>query len=199
MARNQGDRGGRSGRGRSGRGYGSGRSSSNNNRNNKPKGKPKGPVIPIEKLKFTIGENQAENYTRLTQHMAEKANSSYGYKMAYIIENEKEYEFEVPTLQRATRGAADSEERLTHTEELKLIFKEDHKRYKDDLQKYKENKQKLCSDILSKTSEGVRAKLNEDTDFISYKFTDPVKLIQEIKSICLNYRGNKYPYAIVLN
>ena len=44
-------------------------------------------TIPIEKLRFTIGDNQAENYARLIEYLAEQVLEEYGRKMAYILEN----------------------------------------------------------------------------------------------------------------
>ena len=59
----------------------------------------KSSTIPIEKLRFTIGDNQAENYARLIEYLAEQVLEEYGRKMAYILENEKEYDLKEPKLQ----------------------------------------------------------------------------------------------------
>ena len=58
-----------------GRGKQRGRERSNSARNSN-----KSTTIPIEKLRFTIGDNQAENYARLIEYLAEQVLEEYGRK-----------------------------------------------------------------------------------------------------------------------
>ena len=53
--------------------------------------------MPIDKLQFSTGDNQAENFTRLIKHLATKAQGKYGAPMAYILLNGEEYTFDKPT------------------------------------------------------------------------------------------------------
>ena len=59
----------------------------------------KSSTIPIEKLRFTIGDNQAENYARLIEYLAEQVLEEYGRKMEFILKNEKEYDLKEPKLE----------------------------------------------------------------------------------------------------
>ena len=80
----------------------------NNNNNSNDRGKGKKNVkkdkneasgIPIDKLQFSVGRNQIENYEKLIKHLANKAQNKCGAQMACILLNEQEYNFTVPTLE----------------------------------------------------------------------------------------------------
>ena len=110
MARNAG-----SGRGNGGRGRGSNRPNSSNRTGNQQgstggnsnRNKKKSSTIPIDKLKFAVGDSQAENVERLVEHLAKQALKDYGKKMAYILQNEAEYPMPAPKLAKLDTDSID--------------------------------------------------------------------------------------------
>ena len=105
-----------------GRGKQRGRERSSSTRNSN-----KSTTIPIENLWFTIGDNQAENYERLIEYLAEQVLEEYGRKMAYILKNEKEYDLKEPKLQIVAAkddqgNDVSAEEKARQTEENKMKY-----------------------------------------------------------------------------
>ena len=124
--------------------------------------------------------------------------------MAYILENEKEYDQKEPKLQvvesKDNEGKdIKEEEKSRQTEENKMKYDSQLKEYNKELKEYTRNKECLSAVLLKKTSQLMRTKLEKDTGFKEYKLYDPVKLFSKIKETCLTYRGNKNEYAITLN
>ena len=62
--------------------------------------KKSGGTIPIEKMRFMPGENQAENYQKLIDHLTNKVlgEKGMGSKIAYLLQEEKEHQFDKPSL-----------------------------------------------------------------------------------------------------
>ena len=139
-----------------GRGKQRGRDRSNSARNSN-----KSTTIPIEKLRFTIGDNQAENYARLIEYLAEQVLEEYGRKMAYILENEKEYDLKEPKLQSVAAKDDEgkditAEEKTRQTEENKMKYDSQLKEHSKELKEYTRNKERLCAVLLKKTSQLMR-------------------------------------------
>ena len=78
------------------RGYDNRKGSNQNNKSNKKKS---GGAIPLEKLKFATGDNQAENFQRLKKHLAQEALGKFGASIAHILYDETEYTHDKPSLQ----------------------------------------------------------------------------------------------------
>ena len=103
--------------------------------------KKSGGAIPIEKLKFATGDNQAENFQRLKKHLAQEALGKFGASIAHILYDESEYTHDKPSLQlsKAQLSASPSEEEKAETakqdRELELIFNSDQAEYNKKIEK----------------------------------------------------------------
>ncbi len=204
------NRGG-AGRGGRGRGRSRGRGSSTNTAGRggaqSSRGRGKSTTAPIDKLLHSAGENQAENHTRLAEHLATQALKDFGKPMAHVLLNEEEHDIPAPTLARVKASDIDSKlsdedktaEKERKTEENKIVFETAMKEHNKDIKEYDRHKEKLCAILLKRTGESMKAKLEEDKDFSKCKLSDPVRLLAEIKKICLNCKGNKNGFAILLN
>ena len=62
--------------------------------------KKSGGTVPIEKMRFMPGENQAENCQELIDHLANEVlgEKGMGSKIAYLLQEEEEHEFDKPSL-----------------------------------------------------------------------------------------------------
>ena len=80
------------------RGRGSGRDNENEDGKNKKR------QIPEEKLKFSIGANQAENYQRLKKYMVLQVQTKYGAHVASILLKESETPLPMDALPRPIDG-----------------------------------------------------------------------------------------------
>ena len=192
------------GRFRRGRGPGRGRGNNNNNNSgNNNSNKPQKGQIPDEKLKFSIGTNQAENYQRLKKYLVRQVQSKYGSHVASILLEEAETPVPMPQLQMAKLRLSDkpsAEEKALVDHEQKQIEKQfDHEMdaYEKKKSKIEFSKEKVCPMLIDKCSPEVISKLEEDAEYNKYQLNDPLKLLLAIKDICLNYRRAKYPADIV--
>ena len=62
--------------------------------------KKSGGTVPIEKMRFMPGENQAENCQKLIDHLTNKVlgEKGMGSKTAHLLQEEEECEFDKPSL-----------------------------------------------------------------------------------------------------
>ena len=88
--------------------------------------KGKGAHVATDKLKFAIGDNQAENCERLKKELAQQAQKDYGAKMAQLSLTEEECDLskEKPTMKLGTiviTAKSTDEEKLKKEREDKQI------------------------------------------------------------------------------
>ena len=176
-------------------------------RNEDSKGSGAKGTIPIEKLKFSTGDNQAENCQRLVGELAKTVQEKCGAKIAHTLLTESEFNFDEikPKMTLGTIVLSDKstdEETLEKEREDKQIaadYTVAIKRHEDAVVKYNTDKEKLCALLLQKCMSVVIVQLEERPDYIKFSLTDPVKLLAEIKKICLTYKGAKHPCFTLQN
>ena len=125
--------------------------------------------------------------------------------MAHILLNESEFVFTPPTLRAATAALsevptqAELAEKARQDRELELIFNSERTEHSKKRDKYAKDKEKLCSMLIKKCNTVVTTQLEEMNDYYTFSLTDPVRLLSEIKNICLTYKGVKHPCSILNN
>ena len=135
--------------------------------------------IPVDKMRFVPGENQAENYQRLIEHPSNKVLgiSGMGSKIAHILREEEEFEFEKPKLKfpDASKKEDAPEEHEQERRELEMEFKEalDYLRKKKET--YEEGKEKLTSLLIDKCSSQVLIQLEAQDGWKKIRHGDPMK------------------------
>ena len=157
--------------------------------------------IPIEKLKFATGDNQAENYERLKKDLANKQLKDYGAAIAYMIKNEKEYDFDAkkPEMRLGTivLPSVPTREKILEKEredkEITADYEIEMKDHNAQVKLYKSNKQKVCAVIIEKCTANLLVQLEAIEGYQEFSLFDPVRLLKEIKNLCLTHKGVKNP------
>ena len=125
--------------------------------------------------------------------------------MAHMLLNEAEFTFTSPTLGVSTAllpsmmTEAEKAEKLRQERELELIFNSERAEHSKKLEKSAKDKEKLCLVLIKRCNTVVMTPLEKMTDYYSFSLTDPVRLLSEIKNICLTYKGVQHPCSILYN
>ena len=174
-----------------------------------------------EDKKFLIGNKGQESFKKVQEDLITESNIKYGAEMAYVVLHLKEKPYDNIVLKAPTTTLAIIEDakakdlsaeagttstyedearaqRQAEIEANKVVYnRELEEQQKLRIQREKDMG-KLCGLIKQKLSDEVKQKLEEMDDYNDFQLSDPVRLLQEIKKICHNDRGDKYVPAIVI-
>ena len=153
--------------------------------------KKSGGTVPIEKMRFMPGENQAENCQKLIDHLANKVlgEKGMGSKIAHLLQEEEECQFDKPSLKVPDESKKDDPDCEKQKREMELEFKEALSDLRKKKESHEEGKERLASVLCEKCSSHVITKLEAQDDWKKIRFEDPVEILKRIKDIVFNYKG----------
>ena len=151
---------------------------------------------------YLYGAKGGESYIMVQEQLGDEVQSKLGSAMVHIIWSEEEQQLPEVKLEApaTTQKQIDDE---TDAEAKKLLKEQREREINANKQVYaqakaedrkhnkeqEEKKGKLCGIIKQRLTDMVRSKLMEHPNFKIFQKDDPVTLLQEIKAVCYNYKG----------
>ena len=162
------------------------------------------------KAKFYVGPTGADGFNKVIKELKDECAQNH-IEMTYILQNEKKRDHDKPelkpaTVTRAQIAAADTadqpdleEKRETEIRRNELIFQAEMVQWNAEDATRQNKRNELCGKLRSRMNHMVKALIEEEADYPSKGYEDPVWLIKRIRDTCINYKGTKHPCSLLLN
>ena len=140
----------------------------------------KGPKTP--KYSIASGHSHASLYEKKTEWIGEYVGREYGQEMRVLVLQQKETQFQVPTLKD------------NPTKQQELMWGKDYDMYLKKKDRYEENKAKVFAFILGQCDKDMKNKLQGDSRYSDVdEETDVVTLLSMIKEAVYDAHDKKSP------